>query len=65
LGAEMSRIEGTGVGLSIVRRRVENMGGTLGVESKPGKGSTFWVELPSPQGAVAGVSAEPVPQHEG
>ncbi len=37
--------EGTGVGLAIVRRAVERMQGRVGVESEPGKGSRFWVEL--------------------
>jgi signal transduction histidine kinase len=38
--------EGTGVGLSIVRKAVERMGGSTGVESELGKGSRFWIELP-------------------
>jgi signal transduction histidine kinase len=37
---------GTGIGLAIVRRAVERLGGSVGVESKPEEGSTFWVELP-------------------
>jgi signal transduction histidine kinase len=37
---------GTGVGLAIVRRAVERMDGRVGVESKPGKGSRFWITLP-------------------
>jgi PAS domain S-box-containing protein len=37
---------GTGIGLAIVRKAVERMGGQSGVESKPGQGSRFWVELP-------------------
>jgi PAS domain S-box-containing protein len=37
--------EGTGIGLAIVRKAVERMGGTLGVESEPNKGSRFWVQL--------------------
>ncbi|HKX62846.1 MAG TPA: ATP-binding protein, partial [Verrucomicrobiae bacterium] len=37
--------EGSGIGLTIVRRAVERMNGKLGVESEEGKGSTFWIEL--------------------
>lgn len=36
---------GTGIGLAIVRRAAERMQGSVGIESAPGLGSTFWVEL--------------------
>jgi PAS domain S-box-containing protein len=40
-----SAYEGTGIGLAIVRKAVERMGGSVGLESVPGKGTRFWVEL--------------------
>ncbi|HEY4555964.1 MAG TPA: ATP-binding protein [Lysobacter sp.] len=38
---------GTGIGLALVRKGVERMGGTLGVSSEPGAGTVFWFELPA------------------
>jgi len=40
-----SNYEGTGIGLALVRKVVERMGGSVGVESEEGRGSRFWVEL--------------------
>ncbi|MHB8454267.1 MAG: PAS domain S-box protein [Acidiferrobacterales bacterium] len=37
---------GTGIGLAIVQRGIERMGGSVGVESRIGEGSRFWLELP-------------------
>jgi signal transduction histidine kinase len=45
-----SEYEGTGIGLAIVAKAVERMGGTVGLESEVGKGSTFWIELEGCEG---------------
>jgi signal transduction histidine kinase len=42
---DMERL-GTGLGLSLVKQIVEQCGGKISVESEPGKGSTFTVEMP-------------------
>jgi signal transduction histidine kinase len=47
-GVPSDKYEGTGIGLAIVSRATQRMGGTCGVESEPGKGSRFWIELAAP-----------------
>jgi len=45
-GSDSAENEGTGLGLSISRILVENFGGSIGCESEPGEGATFWFTMP-------------------
>ena len=42
---DVSTYQGTGIGLAIVAKATQRMGGSCGVESTPGEGSRFWIEL--------------------
>jgi signal transduction histidine kinase len=44
-----NKYEGTGIGLAIVKKAVERMGGSVALESAPDQGSTFWLDLQSAQ----------------
>jgi CheY-like chemotaxis protein len=57
LGAEAGPIQGTGIGLVLVRRLVGLMGGRVDVLTSPGQGSTFWFELPAPSHEAGGMPA--------
>mgnify|MGYP003630523977 FL=1 len=46
VGKWSTSVEGSGIGLAISLRLTELMGGSLGVESHPGAGSMFWLDLP-------------------
>ncbi|MFM8323097.1 MAG: PAS domain S-box protein, partial [Chloroflexota bacterium] len=58
-GALSRRFEGTGFGLAFVGRIARQMGGSVGVESRPGQGSRFWFELPLDPAAPADLPGRP------
>lgn len=58
LGAEHGSIEGTGIGLALVKSLVEMMGGRIGFRSTEGEGSTFWVDIPMAVSDSADVRSE-------
>jgi signal transduction histidine kinase/ActR/RegA family two-component response regulator len=59
-GGRARSFQGAGLGLAIVRRLVELMGGTIAVESEPGAGTTFWLSIPfDPAPAEANAAEAP------
>lgn len=57
-GAEKRGIDGVGIGLYISRKLIGLMGGRIGLESKRGQGSTFWIELINGQEESPTISSE-------
>jgi HPt (histidine-containing phosphotransfer) domain-containing protein len=45
--SDAGRHSGAGVGLAVAKRLVESVGGTIGVESEPGMGASFWIVIPA------------------
>src|SRR4051812_32169972 len=50
--APRDKVEGTGIGLSVVRKTVESRGGSAWLESEPGRGSTFYFPWPKQQDII-------------
>jgi CheY-like chemotaxis protein len=65
LGSEQTSIEGTGLGLPMTKGLAEAMGGTLGLTSTVGQGSSFWVELSRTETPVQRLEgAQPLPAQD-
>jgi signal transduction histidine kinase len=56
LDAATTDVEGSGIGLALTKNVVQAMHGTVGIDSQPGHGATFWIELPRPGGSPEDVA---------
>ncbi|MCE1227684.1 MAG: ATP-binding protein [Geobacteraceae bacterium] len=63
LASDRQAREGTGLGLNITKRLLTLIQGKMGVESEPGKGSTFWLEVPLPSLEADEISSEKTESH--
>ena len=52
-----ARHGGAGVGLAVAKRLIESVGGTIGVESEPGMGASFWLTVPAMKAGTASETA--------
>ncbi|MBV5312354.1 MAG: ABC transporter substrate-binding protein [Prolixibacteraceae bacterium] len=52
IGAEITGAEGSGLGLTVVKKLITAMNGRIGIESTPNEGSRFWIDLPQIEGQM-------------